>query len=100
MQFVLRTKIHDTHDRLTRTHHTQNFPDISHGYSRVFVMFTKILVGRGKYGFYASWDKKKDNRHRLESEIHNVFPSVWTSNGKNRVVSAHTHINPNQNMHM
>ena len=52
-----------------------NTPDIAHNLSRVFVMNIRILVGSKEGGVYKGWNR--DNMHRWESEIYNVFPQVW-----------------------
>lgn len=46
----------------------QNIPDVSHNLSCVWKMLMKILVGI---------DSRTDTKHRAESEIHGVFPSIW-----------------------
>ena len=58
----------------------QSIPDLMHHIARVFLMLATILVGNNKGvsgTLYQSWNTLTDQRHRIESEILNVFPSIW-----------------------
>ena len=53
----------------------QNRLDISHNLACFCCLFLKLTVGKGNDLFYGSW--KYDRKHRLESELYNVFPTIW-----------------------
>ena len=55
----------------------QNIPDIAHMLANLFKNFVSLQVGHGPRGKYKDWDTRRDNIHRAESEIYNVFPQTW-----------------------
>ena len=55
----------------------QNLSDASHGLANCLKTMVKIAAGRGAHGLYKEVKRGTDKLHRLESELHNVFPKIW-----------------------
>ena len=50
--------------------------DFMHDVKCMTLMVVKVLVGKGKHGFYKSWTHT-DSKHRQQCKLQNVFPHVW-----------------------
>ena len=59
-----------------------SLPDVAHNLSNVTKMILRDLVGaNGSGGLYMGW-VGKDAKHRIECQLHGVFPSVWHRAGQ------------------
>jgi hypothetical protein len=51
--------------------------DLMHDMKRFGEMTLKVLVGKGSHGMYKRWKKTLDARHRVECELHEIFPEMY-----------------------